>query len=129
MKNEPAAWLSSPTRVSSFSIFRSLFSIFHCFGKRRPRMRLSWWTKELLAGITLLGLVGVAAAQAKGVPTVEQMLSIKPVQKGIVYTTPTPQEFSKCKVEVVDGAAKGTSAFVLRDGQGQMLRKFYDSNG
>ena len=92
-------------------------------------MRLSWWTKELLAGITLLGLVGVAAAQAKGVPTVEQMLSIKPVQKGIVYTTPTPQEFSKCKVEVVDGAAKGTSAFVLRDGQGQMLRKFYDSNG
>src|SRR5262249_22182587 len=65
----------------------------------------------------------------KNVPSVEQMLSIKPVQKGIVYTTPAPQEYSKCKVEVVDGPTKGTSAFVLRDGQGQMLRKFYDSNG
>lgn len=92
-------------------------------------MRLSRSTTGLLTSCAVLGLAALAWGQTKNVPTVEQMLGIKPVQRGIVYATPTAQEFSKCKVEVVDGAVKGTSAFVLRDGQGQMLRKFYDSNG
>src|SRR5262245_16168741 len=114
-----------------FFIFHFPFSIFHFplpWEKENPTMRFSRCTSVVSALTALLGLAALAWSQAKNVPTVEQMLSIKPVQKGIAYTTPTAAEFGKCKVEVIDGAAKGTSGFVLRDAQGQMLRKFFDSN-
>jgi hypothetical protein len=92
-------------------------------------MRTSTLTQGLLIGSALLSLASLAWAQAKNAPTVEQMLNFKPMQKGIIYSTPAAADLSKCKVEFVEGPAKGNSAWVLRDPKGQMLRKFSFSAG
>jgi hypothetical protein len=68
-----------------------------------------------------------SATPSWAAPTVAEMLSIKPKQDGVVYTIPTPQQEKDCKVEKYKGGKKG-SGWVLRDGAGQTLRLFYDSN-
>jgi len=60
-------------------------------------------------------------------PTVSQMLGFRPKQPGINYSSPTAQEQEQCKVELVNGA-KGSSGWLLRDPQGRILRRFFDSN-
>jgi thiol-disulfide isomerase/thioredoxin len=87
-------------------------------------MRMSRTGKGWLAGFVLLG----SAWPAWSAPPVSQMLSFKPLQKGVVYSTPTPQELDQCKVELVEGPNKA-SGWVLKDPKGSLLRKFYDSNG
>jgi hypothetical protein len=59
------------------------------------------------------------------------MLSVyRPRQNGVVYTTPTPQEQEKCRVELLKGAdGSSASGWLLRDPQGRPLRRFFDSNG
>jgi hypothetical protein len=57
------------------------------------------------------------------------MLSYKPRQQGIVYSTPAAQEQEACKVELVSGTRPGTSGWLLRDPRGLPLRRFFDSNG
>jgi peroxiredoxin len=77
----------------------------------------------LLAGCLLLW----GAAVVKADPTVAQMLSLKPSQPGVDYTTPSPQEENGCKVERVNGDRGVGSGYVLRDPRGQHLRRFYNS--
>jgi hypothetical protein len=69
-----------------------------------------------------------AAAQAAS-PTVAQMLAIRPHQPGIVCSTPTEAEQASCKVELVSGATRGSSGWLLRDPQGRPLRRYFDTNG
>jgi hypothetical protein len=57
------------------------------------------------------------------------MLSFRPHQNGIAYSTPTAQEQEACKVELVSGNRAGTSGWLLRDGKGLPLRRFFDANG
>jgi hypothetical protein len=57
------------------------------------------------------------------------MLSFKPKQNGVVYSTPSAQEQELCKVELVSGSRASSSGWVLRDPQGRILRRFFDSNG
>jgi peroxiredoxin len=46
------------------------------------------------------------------------------------YDTPTEKaEVDACKVDVKSDKASGTFAYLLRDGQGRLLRKFADTNG
>jgi thiol-disulfide isomerase/thioredoxin len=71
-------------------------------------------------------LVGALAAPATAAPTVAQMLSFKPRQEGVVCTTPTTEKQSGCKVELLK-AARG-SGWVLKDEDGNLLRRFFDSN-
>jgi hypothetical protein len=78
------------------------------------------------AACLLLG--GIGSAEAAAPPTVAQMLSFRPRQEGVVYSTPAPEKYSTCKVELVKGA-KGGSGWVLKDDDGSLLRKFFDSNG
>jgi hypothetical protein len=76
-----------------------------------------------VAGCLLLA--GVAPAGAA--PTAAQMLSIKPKQEGIAFATPTAEEQAGCKVEL-DKADRG-SGWLLKDKDGRLLRRFFDSNG
>jgi thiol-disulfide isomerase/thioredoxin len=76
-----------------------------------------------LLGVLLL-CCGAAPA---GAATVAQVLAFTPRQPGIDYSTPKPEEQAACKVEVVK-AGRG-SGWLLRDGQGLPLRRFFDSNG
>jgi hypothetical protein len=57
------------------------------------------------------------------------MLSFRPKQDGVVYTTPTTEEEQACKVEQVKGTQPGSRGWLLRDGKGQILRRFMDTNG
>jgi hypothetical protein len=56
------------------------------------------------------------------------LLKFRPHQPGINYTTPSSQEQTSCKVDLVRGQ-DGGSAWVLRDGQGRILRKFIATAG
>ncbi len=77
----------------------------------------------LVAGGLLLACVAPAGAA----PTVAQMLSIKPKQEGVPYATPSAEEQAGCKVDL-DKAERG-SGWLLKDKDGRLLRRFFDSNG
>jgi TolA-binding protein len=81
--------------------------------------------RGLLAGLVGLG-TGVCVHAAA--PTVPQMLVYKPMQKGVLYSTPAPQEYDSCKVELLEGSIKGASGWVLKDAKGLLLRKYFDTN-
>src|ERR1700731_3921213 len=61
-------------------------------------------------------------------PAVSQILSFRPKQQGVIYSTPTAQEQESCKVELISGARNG-NGWLLRDPRGQPLRRFFDTNG
>jgi hypothetical protein len=78
-----------------------------------------------LAGCLLLG---AAAAPATAAPTVAQMLSFKPRQEGVVCSTPAADKQAGCKVELLKGRTGG-SGWVLKDEEGNLVRRFFDTNG
>ncbi len=82
-------------------------------------MTRSWLTSFLL----LAGL----SAPATAAPTVTAMLTFKPRQEGVVCTTPAADKQAGCKVELLKGAHG--SGWVLKDEEGNLLRRFFDSNG
>jgi hypothetical protein len=71
---------------------------------------------------------GIASAQTKPAVTPQQLLALRPKQDAVTITTPTDAELAGCKVEVVNGA-NNTSAYVLRDARGQVVRRFADTKG
>ena len=81
---------------------------------------------SLLAGSLLL-CTATAPAWGAPPPTIEQMLSLKPRQSGVVYTIPDADKINSCKVEKVTGAKKG-AGWVLKDADGKILRLFFDSS-
>lgn len=78
----------------------------------------------LLASCLLLG-----GSVASAAPTVAQMLSFRPKQEGVVYATPSAQEQDNCKVELEKARAGRGSGWLLKDGKGNTLRRFFDTNG
>src|SRR4051794_17873604 len=81
-----------------------------------------------LAAATLLGILP-ALAVAQG-PQASEMLSYRPTQRGVEYDTPTEKAaIEACKVESVLNKDKKAIGWALRDGQGQLLRRFVDTNG
>jgi hypothetical protein len=80
----------------------------------------------LAAGCLLL-LAGAASVSAA--PTVAQMLSFKPKQDGVAYTTPAVDDQKGCTVKLVNGARKGSSGWLLLDADGKPLRQYFDTNG
>jgi hypothetical protein len=81
-------------------------------------------TLGVWAGALVLGTAGSLRAAP---PTVEQVLGFRPRQEGVVCTTPAPEKYSSCKVELVKGTARG-SGWALKDEEGNLLRKFFDTN-
>jgi peroxiredoxin len=77
----------------------------------------------------LIASGGIASAQpAKQAVTPQQMLAYRPKQDAVTITTPNDAELAACRVEVVKGA-NNTSAYVLRDARGQIIRRFADTKG
>ena len=88
-------------------------------------MRKSWKFAGLCSGT--LFLFGTALPAFAVPPTAAAILSFKPKQEGIAFSTPSPEEEASCKVELTKGIKKG-SGWTLKDGQGNLVRKFFDSN-
>src|SRR5262245_15759492 len=87
-----------------------------------------------LFGILALGLTGVVAAggpAAAQADRVEALLKLKPTQPGVEYDIPADKAaIAACKVEEkksADGAQ--IAEYILRDGQGKVLRRFVDLDG
>lgn len=88
-------------------------------------MRKSWKFAGICSGS--LFLFGAALPVFAAAPTAAQILSFKPKQDGILFSTPSADEENSCKVELVKGAKKG-SGWILKDSQGNLVRRFFDSN-
>ena len=89
--------------------------------------------RTTLAAAWLAGLVPATAsaqAVAAGRPTPERILeTFRPTQRGVDYDVPTDKAaIAACKVETVYNAQKKAVGYELRDGQGQLLRRFLDSD-
>jgi hypothetical protein len=79
--------------------------------------------RAFLGGALFLG--GLSSAQA-ALPSVAKMLEYQPRQEARI-TTPGASEQAGCKVELVkEGAGSG---YVLKDGAGKVLRRYFSSNG
>ena len=88
-------------------------------------MRKSWKFAGLCSGT--LFLFGSALPAFAAPPAAAAILSFKPKQDGVAIFTPSAEEEASCKVELTKGVKKG-SGWVLKDGQGNLVRKFFDSN-
>jgi tetratricopeptide (TPR) repeat protein len=61
-------------------------------------------------------------------PTPAQILNIRPKCEDVAITTPAPADIAACKLDIVKTAGGG-SGFVLKDGNGNTLRRFMDVTG
>jgi peroxiredoxin/TolA-binding protein len=89
-------------------------------------------THALSALAVLTALLAPLAAQAQTIAPAQLLEQFKPKLKDVPvdYDTPTEKaEIDACKVDVKSDKASGTFAYLLRDGQGRLLRKFADTNG
>lgn len=68
----------------------------------------------------------MAGAQGKA-PTAEQALGYKPLQAGVEYTKPMAEDAKKSTIK--PEKIGDTTAWIVRDPQGQLLRRFSDTNG
>jgi len=61
-----------------------------------------------------------------GTPSVEQALKLAPVQPGVDYDRPSPQDAPKCKISAkrIDGHV----GWIVESPEGVILRKFVDTN-
>jgi len=88
----------------------------------KQAVRIGWW--GVLAGSMWAWSVGELDA---GAPPVEQALKLAPVQKGVDYDRPTPEEAAKCVVTPIkEGKLSG---WIVQDSNGTLLRRFLDTNG
>lgn len=85
------------------------------------------WKARRGLGIAAI-LVWGNLVQATAQDNITKALSYRPIQPGVVVSTPTPDEKSRCKLEAVDLGDK-KSAFELRDPEGKLLRRFVDTTG
>jgi thiol-disulfide isomerase/thioredoxin len=66
-------------------------------------------------------------APAAAAPSISDTLKPTPVQPGVDYDRPTADEQASCTVKAEK--AGGVTAWVVRDGQGVILRQFADADG
>jgi hypothetical protein len=81
------------------------------------------------AGVWVAACLLAGGASAHAQPSVERMLAIRPTQPDVVYSTPAADKQAGCKVELVKGTDGKGSGWVLKDADGNLLRRFFDSNG
>jgi Thioredoxin-like len=81
--------------------------------------------KGLALLATWIVLATAPAAWAK--PTAAEILRYRPRIEGVNVSTPSAEEQNACTVELVT-AKNGGSGWVVRDSQGRLLRRFFDSN-
>jgi thiol-disulfide isomerase/thioredoxin len=78
-------------------------------------------------------LVGASSVMTFAAPNPADILKFQPRQEGINITIPTEAQLESCKVELIKGTmvanGKASSGWLLRDGQGKPVRRFFDSDG
>jgi peroxiredoxin len=60
-------------------------------------------------------------------PSAEQALKLTPIQRDVDYDRPSAAEAARCTIHAEK--RKGQTGWVVRDGDGKMLREFVDTNG
>jgi thiol-disulfide isomerase/thioredoxin len=83
-------------------------------------------SKQILRFAAVIALVIQAPVEGATAPTLEQALSFKPTQPHVEYTIPTPEEAAKCTFR--PERENNVSAWVVRNAQGDILRRFADTN-
>jgi hypothetical protein len=76
-----------------------------------------------------LGLLLAGGVVRAAVPTPAQILKYTPRQSGVDYTMPASDKVESCKVDWKRGQPKGGWTLTLTDAEGNLLRRFVDSNG
>jgi thiol-disulfide isomerase/thioredoxin len=87
-------------------------------GKRR-------YFAAILLGLGIFQL-GVCP-QAYAAPSAADALVFKPIQPNVDYYQPTKQEIAECTIRAENQG--GATAWVVRNAQGETLRRFADTNG
>lgn len=81
-----------------------------------------------LSVLAAMGLATIATrAHAAAAPTAEQALKLKPIQTEVDYDVPTQDEAAQCTIAMKQ--FNGRSGWVVQNGQGEILRRFVDTNG
>lgn len=75
----------------------------------------------------VLLICGFAAPLQANKPTVQQALKLRPIQKGIDFDQPDADAAGKCTLQA-ESIGKH-SGWVVRTGDGKLLRRFIDTNG
>jgi hypothetical protein len=86
---------------------------------------------SFMAGLFLLSCSVTQASAQQGTPAPATMLDPKlaPKFSDVLITIPTPEELKTCTVKLVQGTAPKSSGWLLLDGKGNPLRRYFDSNG
>jgi tetratricopeptide (TPR) repeat protein len=84
-------------------------------------------TKVFWLFILFFVIIFNAAMVSAATPTVEQALNLMPVQPGLDYDCPAPQDISKCKI--LAKKINGQMGWIVEGPDGVILRKFVDTNG
>lgn len=71
--------------------------------------------------------VGAGLDTWAATPTAKQALALKPIQSNIEYDQPTESEIGQCTIK--PSTVDGKTAWIVMNGDGQLLRKFSDTNG
>jgi thiol-disulfide isomerase/thioredoxin len=93
------------------------------------RNKWRWFAAATVVKLCLTGLIFALAAPPgrSATPTAEQALKLTPMQKDVDCDRPTPEEAARCTMKAEKH--KGQTGWVIRDGDGRMLREFVDTNG
>ena len=77
--------------------------------------------------VIAFGLIGLGRSSLAANPSAAQALKLTPIQEGVDYDRPTPEEAAKCKISAkkIDGHV----GWVVESPEGTILRKFVDTNG
>src|SRR5688572_12416774 len=80
------------------------------------------------AGGLMAAVMALAGGETWGqTPTPQQALSYEPTQAGIDYDRPAAAEVEKCTIQ--PEKVGNTTSWVVRNAEGEILRRFSDSNG
>ncbi|HEY2841431.1 MAG TPA: thioredoxin-like domain-containing protein [Pirellulales bacterium] len=82
--------------------------------------------RRVICGFAALSLAGLASRPAQAAVTVEAAMKLAPIQKDVEFDTPTKEELERCTIKAEK--VGGQTGWVVRDGGGQILRRFVDTN-
>ncbi len=87
---------------------------------------------QLFSGALVYLVIHTSSVQAAS-PTASDMLNFKPQQANVNISTPSSNEISSCRVQLIKGnklqSGRTASGWKLTDGRGKTLRIFFDTNG
>jgi thiol-disulfide isomerase/thioredoxin len=84
------------------------------------------WQLHLTALAICVG-IGAASSFAADPPTATQALGLKPIQPHVEYAIPGKEEAAACTIRAEK--ENNVTAWVVRNRQGEVLRRFADTNG